>query len=74
MLNFDVDVDAIEYPKMGDPVSLGMVVIRGNSVVIMEPKERISCSIYYLLWSSNLLRMQGGCDVTKYRGQLPYNL
>ncbi|CAJ0594440.1 unnamed protein product [Cylicocyclus nassatus] len=34
--------DAIEYPKNGDPVSLGMVVIRGNSVVIMEPKERIS--------------------------------
>ncbi|KAK5964990.1 hypothetical protein GCK32_011274 [Trichostrongylus colubriformis] len=34
--------DAIEYPKNGDPISLGMVVIRGNSVVIMEPKERIS--------------------------------
>nr|CDJ86720.1 Like-Sm ribonucleoprotein domain containing protein [Haemonchus contortus] len=33
--------DAIEYPKNGDPISLGMVVIRGNSVVIMEPKERI---------------------------------
>ncbi|PAV86868.1 hypothetical protein WR25_13179 [Diploscapter pachys] len=33
--------DAIEYPKTGDPVSIGMVVVRGNSVVIMEPKERI---------------------------------
>ncbi|VDM57838.1 unnamed protein product [Angiostrongylus costaricensis] len=39
---YTFEQDAVEHPKNGDPVSLGMVVIRGNSVVIMEPKERIS--------------------------------
>ncbi|KAF8359024.1 snr-7 [Pristionchus pacificus] len=33
--------DAIEILKTGEQNRLGMVVIRGNSVVIMEPKERI---------------------------------
>ena len=40
-LTFVMLQDAIEIQKSGDQTRLGMVVIRGNSVVIMEPKERI---------------------------------
>uniref|UniRef100_A0A1I7TKN2 Small nuclear ribonucleoprotein G n=1 Tax=Caenorhabditis tropicalis TaxID=1561998 RepID=A0A1I7TKN2_9PELO len=40
-MNIVID-EAVEYPKSGTPINLGMTVIRGNSVVIMEPKERIS--------------------------------
>uniref|UniRef100_A0A8R1HJG9 Small nuclear ribonucleoprotein G n=1 Tax=Caenorhabditis japonica TaxID=281687 RepID=A0A8R1HJG9_CAEJA len=39
-MNMVID-EAVEYPKGGQPINLGMTVIRGNSVVIMEPKERI---------------------------------
>ncbi|CAL2029527.1 hypothetical protein CAEBREN_10134 [Caenorhabditis brenneri] len=40
-MNMVID-EAVEYTKSGASVNLGMTVIRGNSVVIMEPKERIS--------------------------------
>ncbi|CCD70411.1 putative small nuclear ribonucleoprotein G [Caenorhabditis elegans] len=40
-MNMVID-EAVEYQKDGGSVNLGMTVIRGNSVVIMEPKERIS--------------------------------
>ncbi|EFO22920.1 small nuclear ribonucleoprotein G, putative [Brugia malayi] len=33
--------DAVENLKNGDKNEIGMVVIRGNSIVIMEPKERL---------------------------------
>ncbi|KAI1717095.1 LSM domain-containing protein [Ditylenchus destructor] len=33
--------DAVEHLKTNESRSIGMVVIRGNSIVIMEPKERI---------------------------------
>jgi len=33
--------DAIEHLKSGQSQQIGMVVIRGNSIVIMEPQERI---------------------------------
>uniref|UniRef100_A0A914ZZU0 Small nuclear ribonucleoprotein G n=3 Tax=Ascarididae TaxID=6250 RepID=A0A914ZZU0_PARUN len=33
--------DAVEHLKNGESNTLGMVVIRGNSIVIMEPKERL---------------------------------
>ncbi|CAK5125842.1 unnamed protein product [Meloidogyne enterolobii] len=33
--------DCIEHMKTGESQSIGMVVIRGNSIVIMEPMERI---------------------------------
>ncbi|MFH4975850.1 hypothetical protein AB6A40_002559 [Gnathostoma spinigerum] len=32
---------AVEHLKSGETNQLGMVVIRGNSIVIMEPKERL---------------------------------
>uniref|UniRef100_A0A8R1XS34 Small nuclear ribonucleoprotein G n=1 Tax=Onchocerca volvulus TaxID=6282 RepID=A0A8R1XS34_ONCVO len=33
--------DAVENLKNGEKNEIGMVVIRGNSIVIMEPKERL---------------------------------
>ncbi|VDK49102.1 unnamed protein product [Anisakis simplex] len=33
--------DAVEQLKNGETNTLGMVVIRGNSIVIMQPKERL---------------------------------
>ncbi|CAP24896.2 Protein CBR-SNR-7 [Caenorhabditis briggsae] len=42
-MNMVID-EAVEYPKNGNSINLGMTVIRGNSVVIMEPKERVSHS------------------------------
>lgn len=33
--------DTVEHLKSGESRSIGMVVIRGNSIVIMEPMERI---------------------------------
>jgi len=33
--------DAIEHLKSGQSQQIGMVVISGNSIVIMEPQERI---------------------------------
>jgi small nuclear ribonucleoprotein (snRNP)-like protein len=33
--------DAVEHTKTGEHITIGMVVIRGNSIVILEPKERI---------------------------------
>ncbi|EGS17123.1 putative small nuclear ribonucleoprotein [Thermochaetoides thermophila DSM 1495] len=39
-LNIVLD-DAVEERPNGEKVKLGMVTIRGNSVVILEPLERI---------------------------------
>uniref|UniRef100_A0A914X917 Small nuclear ribonucleoprotein G n=1 Tax=Plectus sambesii TaxID=2011161 RepID=A0A914X917_9BILA len=39
-MNIVVD-EAIEHTKTGEHTPIGMVVIRGNSIVILEPKERI---------------------------------
>jgi small nuclear ribonucleoprotein (snRNP)-like protein len=39
-MNIVVD-DTVETTKDGDR-QIGMVVIRGNSIVIMEPRERIA--------------------------------
>jgi len=33
--------DTVEHLKSGQSQQIGMVVIRGNSIVIMEPQERI---------------------------------
>ncbi|UMM11118.1 hypothetical protein L5515_000560 [Caenorhabditis briggsae] len=47
-MNMVID-EAVEYPKNGNSINLGMTVIRGNSVVIMEPKER--CDPKFALFS-----------------------
>ncbi|VDD85052.1 unnamed protein product [Enterobius vermicularis] len=33
--------DAVEHLKNGETKPLGMVVVRGNSIAVMEPKERL---------------------------------
>ncbi|CAD5221345.1 unnamed protein product [Bursaphelenchus okinawaensis] len=33
--------EAVEHPKTGEPKSIGMVVVRGNSIVTMEPQQRM---------------------------------
>ncbi|KAH7725562.1 small nuclear ribonucleoprotein G [Aphelenchoides avenae] len=33
--------DCVEHLKSGESRTIGMVVVRGNSIVIMEPMERI---------------------------------
>ncbi|CAJ0938822.1 unnamed protein product, partial [Mesorhabditis belari] len=39
-MNMVID-DAVEHTKNGQDLPMGMIVVRGSSVVIMEPKERI---------------------------------
>jgi|UniRef100_A0AC35FNA8 small nuclear ribonucleoprotein G len=39
-MNIVVD-EAIEHLKGGGTNNIGMVVIRGGSIVLMEPKERV---------------------------------
>ncbi|CAD5227751.1 unnamed protein product [Bursaphelenchus xylophilus] len=33
--------EAKEHPKNGEPKDIGMVVVRGNSIVTMEPQQRL---------------------------------
>uniref|UniRef100_A0AC34F9A9 Small nuclear ribonucleoprotein G n=2 Tax=Panagrolaimus TaxID=55784 RepID=A0AC34F9A9_9BILA len=40
-MNIVVD-EAIEHLKGGGTNNIGMVVIRGGSIVLMEPKERVA--------------------------------
>eukprot|EP00093_Oithona_nana_P002426 02426.XXX_11498_11197_1 [CDS] Oithona nana genome sequencing. len=39
-MNLVID-DAIEFTKAGDKNYIGMVVLRGNSVVMLEAKDRL---------------------------------
>ena len=40
-MNLVID-DAIEFTKTGDKNYIGMVVLRGNSVVMLEAKDRLN--------------------------------
>merc|ERR1712048_284288 len=40
-MNLVID-DAIEFTKAGDKNYIGMVVLRGNSVVMLEAKDRLT--------------------------------
>ena len=52
-LNIVLD-DAVEEKAGGEKVRIGMVVIRGNSVVMLEVSD-----VFYLLWVGGL----GGCGL-----------